>query len=300
MEEMIGQINFDEFDPPNIEIQRNYWQDDDIWGIMKSYPLEIQQGFEKLKEVVHLYISNGFGDQLQKQHPFNEAFLRDFCHLLVQSEQVEPSFAQAGGIRYKFGLEWAKLKILHFYKKFSKNPATNYGFYYYFRRDIKKGLLKKYNILCWKDLLDQSLEEQTYYEGDRQNLAGNKGLERAKIYLKKQHMKNGKIPRSKDLGFKLIANAIRRNVWRDFGITTWGDLIFETFGYVKGTKNLWKGEGGFLRAISWIKKYENNYGTFPTIKNNSFASIKSSIARGYWKKDGIKYWSDLINQVVKN
>ncbi len=272
----------------------NNLHDVDIWEKIHFYPPSIQSGFEKLKETTDEYIANGYSDLIQRRCKFDEDFLRGFSHNISKTQCLEWSFAKAGGIVYKFGFEWAKLKILRNYQKHLKNPFSGNGFFYFLRRDCKKGILKEYGVSCWKDLLEISLKNHTYYQRDRQSFSGQKGLQRAKAYLQKQYEKNGKIPLGDDNGCKLIAKAIRRNIWAEFGITTWGDLIYETFGFIKGTQNLWKGGGGLERALFWIKKFYDENGTLPSGKNSDYYYIINQLASSkFWKKYGISNWDDL-------
>jgi hypothetical protein len=207
---------------------------------------------------------------------------------------VEISFAQAGGIQYKFGLEWAKMKLLLYYRKFGKPPIAESGFFYFFKRDCRKGILKQYGIMNWKDLLEISLSKQTYYQRSRQSTSGIEGLKRSKLHLRKLCQETGKIPRSDDTGCKFIAGAIRHGFWTKFEITTWGDIIFAVFGYVKGTMNLWKGGGGLNRAMVWIKNWDNQHGKLPTTYNKIFASINQCIKQEWWIKNGIRTQNDLF------
>ena len=94
------------------------------------------------------------------------------------------------GIKYKFGLEWSKEKILQYYQKYGKNPPSENGFFYYLKRDCKNNSLKKYRILCWKDLLAISLQNKTFYQRNRQNFTGKVGVERAKKYLQQKYKQN--------------------------------------------------------------------------------------------------------------
>ena len=278
----------------SIEINRNYWLDDDIWEKISSYPSFIQSGFEELKETRQQYITNGYNAQIQNQSQFNERFLKEFSFLISKTKSLERSFAQAGGIVYGFGFEWGKLKILHYYQKHLKNPFSDNGFFYFLKRDCKKGILKEYGVSCWKDLLEISLKDHTYYRRDRQSFNGYSGLQRAKAYLQNQYNMTAKIPLSDDNGCRLIARAIRRNIWSEFAITTWGDLIYETFGFIKGTRNLWKGGGGLERALSWIKIFYEENGTLPTGKNSDhYNSIRDIVNSKFWMKYGINTMDDL-------
>lgn len=293
MEQVLVLPEWEVFQATPIEVHRKYWQDDDIWGVINSYPHSIRKGFEKLKEAIHQYMANGYSNRIQGQYSFDEDFLRKFCHSIFETETLEKSFAKAGGIKHEFGLEWGKLKILQYYRKFLKNPASGTGFFYYFKRDCKQGSLKQFNISCWGDLLEFSLQDHTFFQRQRQNFTGDIGLQRAKEYLQKQYKLNGKIPMSYDNGCKFIANAIRRNFWEDFGITTWCDLIYEVFGLVKGTFNLWTGSSGLDRALSWIKEYVNEHGKLPSGNSAHYHSIHPLISKKIWKKYGINSWNDL-------
>lgn len=294
MEQVLILPECEVFQATPIEVHRKYWQDNDIWGIIESYPPAIRKGFEKLRKTVHHYLTNGYSNLIRGQHNFNESFLQNFCHLLMESERLEISFARAGGIKYKFGLEWSKEKILQYYQKYGKNPPSENGFFYYLKRDCKNNSLKKYRILCWKDLLAISLQNKTFYQRNRQNFTGKVGVERAKKYLQQKYKQTGKIPLSKDVGCKLIANAIRRKIWEDFGITTWGDLIFEAFGYIKGTANLWRGGRGLNRATNRIRDYYSVHGKLPKTSNKMFNNFCGLLSQKIWAKDGITTWGDLV------
>ena len=275
----------------SIEINRNYLLDDDIWGIISSYPPSIRKGFEKLKETMQQHKTDGYSGQIQSQNQFDERFLKKFSLLFSKTGCLEKSFAR--GIVYGFGLEWAKLKILRYYQKYLKNPTPERNIFYFFKRDCKKGDLKKYAVSCWRDLLEISLKYHTYYRGDRQSFSGQKGLQRAKKYIQQQYEKNGKIPLGDDNGCKLIAKAIRRDIWKEFQITTWGDLIYEIFGFIKGTMYLWKGGGGLNRALSWIKEYYNEYGKLPDKNSDYYYTINQLASNKFWKDYGISNWDDL-------
>lgn len=92
-----------------------YWQNDDICRDFYSYPLFIQRGFEELKETMQLYMTNGYSPQIHFQSRFDEPFLEKFCTVMSKTQNIELSFSQAGGIKYVFGFEWGKIKILEYY-----------------------------------------------------------------------------------------------------------------------------------------------------------------------------------------
>ena len=259
-----------------------------------SYIPFIHRGFEELKDTIQQFITNGYSREIQSHSQFSENFLHEICDFFSKTKCLETSFARAGGIIYKFGFEWAKLKILQYYQRYLKNPLTESGMFYFFKRDCKKGVLQQYGISCWWDLLEISLKDHTYYNRDRQSFKGVSGLERAKKYLKTQYTITGKIPSCYDTGCKLLANAVRRKYWAEFRITTWADLIIQTFGLIKGHMNLWKGGGGLNRAISWIKEYVHEHGELPSGKNSDhYDSIRSVVNSKCWIKSGIFTMDDL-------
>ena len=268
--------------------------DEIIWKKISSYPPFIHRGFEKLKETSQQYLTSGFSDQIRNQSQFDEVFLQEFCYFFSRTQSLEKTFARAGGIVYGFGFEWGKLKILQYYRKHLKNPTPERNIFYFFKRDCKMGILKYYGVSSWLDLLEVSLKDHTYFRQDRRNFTGQNGLHRAKAFLQNQYQINGKLPLSSDNGCKLIAKAIRRNIWEDFGIVTWGDLIYEIFGLIKGTMYLWKGGGGFDRAISWIKAYFTENGNLPSGTNSvHYNSIKDLVNSKFWIKYGINTMDDL-------
>ena len=68
MEDLVNLFENTVFFPPDSEIQLKYWQDDEIWGVIKSYPPSIRDGFKILKETTHLYIANGYSDQIKSSN----------------------------------------------------------------------------------------------------------------------------------------------------------------------------------------------------------------------------------------
>ncbi|XEO79293.1 hypothetical protein WKT22_04337 [Candidatus Lokiarchaeum ossiferum] len=293
MEQTLILPKYETFTPPQIEIQRMYWQDDDIWGIMRMYPSSIKDGFNILKESINHFFSKGYSKESQSRYRFTESFLIEFCHLISMNTGLEKSFVQAGGASYEFGIKWCQWKILGHYQKYLQIPRNDTGLYYFFNRDCKKGKLKHYKIHCWRDLLEQSLQPHTYYNRERRKFKETAGLERANIYLNQQFQKSGKIPYSYDTGNKLIANAIRHKYWKKFNIFTWGDLLFETFGLIKGTINLWKEGGGLSYAISKVQEYYKVQGKLPSKHLPLFSSINYKITQKYWISENIQNWEDL-------
>lgn len=284
----------DEFEEYNFNISRKYWSDEGIWKIIHKYPSKIKQGFEELRKMTHLYFKDP--SAAQSHSFFDYKFICHFCHTLCSEEKLIHSFAKAGGIKYQFGLEWAKMYILKYYHKYQKPPLAENGFFYFFKRDCKRGVLSQFQIKSWKDLINQALKDEEHYDDERQFLSNISGLNRIKKILQEKYKQTGKIPLSEDNGCKLIAKSIKRMKFEEFGITTWGDLIAETFGNVKGTVNLWKGAGGLKRAISAIHNYYEQYQKSPSTNEYPFNNINQLVNEKHWFKEGIQSWDDLLDR----
>ena len=68
---------------------------------------------------------------------------------------------------------------------------------------------------------------------ERGKYTGERGLERAMEELRAFKADHGRFPINKDKKMGGIIAAIRRRAWASFGVLSWNDLVWRTFGSLR-------------------------------------------------------------------
>lgn len=126
----------------------------------------------------------------------------------------------------KAGLERAKKELIQFERTFGKKPTTKSKGMNTIYTTARLGKWNEFGIKSWNDLL-RFVFGEIHIELNK--YVGKKDLDRAIREMLKFREKNGKNPTSKTDGFKGIYDAARRGQWKEFGITSWNDLLEKVF-----------------------------------------------------------------------
>ncbi len=190
--------------------------------------------------------------------------------------------------RGKKGLDRVKDNLLKFHREngripYSKEISSIASF-------CSSGYYREYGVNCWNDLL--------IYVFGRVNLrrgiwVGLDGLDRAKKELTKFYEEHGKKPIQLDKGMGGIGTTCYKGKWKEFGINSWNDLLFQTFGSNNLDYRIWVGLDGLDRAKEYLIQFSTENGRLPTSDDKKMRGIYQACYKGKWKEFGINNWTDL-------
>ncbi len=231
-------------------------------------------------------VSAGIIDRAEKGHwkeygisSWNE--LLKYCGYEVHIEQ--------GKWRGKEGLERAKRKIVEYRQKHEKNPTTLTKGFRSLSKCANSDYWKKYGVRNWGDLLD--------YCGLEPNKlptvwGGEEGLEKAKQEILKYYKTHNKVPRKNNVSWR-ISGACLQGYWKEYGISSWNDLLKKCGLKPTHEGGKWIGKKGLEKAQAILLEHYKKTGKTP-IKKDLPSGISAAALRGYWKKEGIESWNDLL------
>ncbi|MHA1149237.1 MAG: hypothetical protein ACTSR8_13440 [Promethearchaeota archaeon] len=194
----------------------------------------------------------------------------------------------------KEGLEKAIQELKELEKKIGKKPTSNSRGVSGIYKTIQKGEWKEFGIESWNNLLMHTFGE-IYVEKNK--FIGKVGLERAKQVLMEFKQANKKLPIVNSKGMGGVVNAILRGEWKEFGIKTWNDLLYATFGVINKEKSKYIGKEGLDRAIQVLKEFKRINGIKPKSNSKGINGIYNNARNGIWKEFGIESWNDLLRLV---
>ncbi len=154
---------------------------------------------------------------------------------------------------------------------------------------IGRGVLKKYGIRTWNDLLKSTFGK---INRDTTQYHGIEGLKKAIIKLKKFKEKHKREPNTGEMD--TIYRTAIRGEWKEFNILNWDNLLDFTYGRYNREINRYKGRIGLNNAVQELKKYREKYGKKPISNMKGMRVIYNTINRGEWKEFGINSWNDLL------
>ena len=158
------------------------------------------------------------------------------------------------------------------------------------------GAKKLIIFFSWNDLLKfvfgKINKEQNKYKG-------REGFNKAIQILKDFKKGFGKFPASNNKGIYTIYNNASNEIWSDFGINNWNDLLKTTFGKIHNEKNKYIGRAGLDKAKKELLRFEKTYGKRPVSKSKGMNTIYTYARLGKWKKYGIASWNDLLEEIFK-
>lgn len=289
--------DYEEFDDSAIVIHREYWQDDDIWDVIKTYPPAIKMELQRLKECLNIFISKGFCARIKEEFSFNHKFLKEFYFQLSKTEDLEYSIFKAGVYERRFFYYYfCQFLCERHYRNHRREPVSSYKYYEPLRYLCIKGHFKKYGINSISEFLKMSLNDKLYYDSSDRMLSEDGGLIRVKKLFEEFYNAEGRVPFKQDPEINLIAKALKRGIWSDQGITSWSDLLWFVFEDRLPNWGIWRGYGALQLAKSRIHKYTVKFQCPPPSYLGDFSSIKCAIQKGSWKSYGIKTWKDLLEQ----
>lgn len=96
-----------------------------------------------------------------------------------------------------------------------------------------------------------------------------------------------------------INSIIYREVWEEFGINKWNDLLMHVFGKVNLRINKYVGKLGLETAIKELKEFKEKNGIMPTSSQKGLYGIQTAARSGRWKNFGIDSWKKLLNYAFR-
>ena len=83
-------------------------------------------------------------------------------------------------------------------------------------------------------------------------------------------------------------------MWVDFGINSWNDLLFKTFGEIYFEINKFQGKNGLEMFIKELRRINEKIGKIPPSNMNGVNSIYRIANKCEWKEIGVFSWNDLL------
>lgn len=201
------------------------------------------------------------------------------------------------------GLEIAVKELLDFKNRTGKIPKA--PDFYELKNAIYRGEWLSYGIKKWNDLLNYVFGEvnlliQNDYHAtfgivnrESNKYMGKVGLERAIQDLRDFKQKYGKKPNSSEAD--TIYGIVSEGRWKEFGITTWNDMLQSEFNEIFLDREKYKGKKGLEIAIQEMMQFKDEHNRKP--KSNEMTRINNAITRGEWINFGIKTWPNLLLHV---
>jgi hypothetical protein len=138
--------------------------------------------------------------------------------------KINREFSKYGGLK---GMNIAVNELKQFNEDFGRIPKSREV------RSISEAVYNEYwkdlGINTWNDLLMLTFGKINLPRGI---YTGKNGLSNAIEKMKAFKIKEGRIPKIKDVGMSGIEGAIKLKYWIDFGIRKWNDLLMRVFGKI--------------------------------------------------------------------
>ena len=201
-----------------------------VWNEIDSYPITLRKIFEELRTATHYFQTNGYNPPFVAHHKLPNKFLRIFCNILFDREDLPRAFTTAGGLKGDFGLVWSVYQARQYYKENNHPPYSKYHPFCSISYFCEKGAFLHSGISDWNSFLQKALGNRVTYCGINKNFRSKEGLERACAYLIDYQVKHNRMPFPKEAGLKFLLKAVRRGTWTSFGIYNWQDLLSHVFG----------------------------------------------------------------------
>ncbi|MFX1251053.1 MAG: hypothetical protein ACFFCZ_05555 [Promethearchaeota archaeon] len=198
------------------------------------------------------------------------------------------------------GLELAQEELREFKEKYKRLPGSKDKGMRGITHAIARREWKPQGIITWNDLM-----EATFNDLNMGRYVGKRGLERAMKELLEFEKENKRLPNTRDEDLFGVRSAVYRGEWQIFRINSWSKLIQKTFGEEKiraekTKKNVYrgkyKGNEGLEKAIEKLRKFREENGRRPTIRDSGMNTIVGVIRKGVWEEFGISSWVDLLKK----
>ncbi|MHA1438985.1 MAG: hypothetical protein ACTSPD_15545 [Promethearchaeota archaeon] len=169
-------------------------------------------------------------------------------------------FFEKNKYKGKSGLENAIEYLKEYKKRYGKIPSLRSKGMSGISSAILRGEWREFGINSWNDLLYSVFGEINYQS---KGYVGKEGLNRAINTLKEFKKKYGKKPAANDKGISGIYSAIRRGIWKQYGISSWNDLLKLVFEEVNNEKNKYVGKKGLERAVKELREMKKASKEYP-------------------------------------
>ena len=201
-----------------------------IWDEIDLYPITLRKIFEELRTATHYFRTKGYNPPFVAHHKLPNKFLRVFCNVLSEREDLHRAFTVAGGLKGDFGLTWSVYQARHYYKENNRPPHSKYHPFCSISYFCERGVFLNSGISDWLSFLQKALGNRVTYNGINKNFQSKEGFERVCGYMINFRTKYNRIPSFNEPGLKLVYKAVRRGTWAEFGIQTWHDFLYHVFG----------------------------------------------------------------------
>ncbi|MFX1283292.1 MAG: hypothetical protein ACFFB5_06535 [Promethearchaeota archaeon] len=245
----------------------------------------------RLKQIIMEFFISGYSNEICKKYNVEYNFLRKLTYLLAEFEDFLKALIKTNGRKGKLGKEIAQCKLRVFYHKHKRLPTSNDKELQSLIESCYHNYWTNYGITSWNDLLLSVFGE---LNKERNPYVGLKGLKLANKRIIAFFKEKGYKPTIRDEGMKSIQKACLQGNWREFGISSWNDLLMDIFGEVNQEINLFKGLENLKRVKGELLDFCKKYRRKPNYRDKGMETIAKACFKGYWQDFGINSWNDLL------
>jgi len=255
------------------------------------YSTELMDAFQVFFSAAVEYLSGNPLKYVGIKYDLWEVTIKQIARRILEKRTMEDQLRERIGYKGKLGLDLAKAELQIFAIENKRYPRTRDGFEG-IEGACKRGEWKQFGINKWGDLFKQLFGEGRTIKVGR--YSGELRLKEIMEELKAFRMKIGRLPSVNDSYFSRYAFACMRGTWNLYGINCWNDLLMRTFGEVNVQHDKYQGIEGLRRYQKIARKFAEEKGRIPTVRDNGMSDIRWAITRGCWIEYGIRIWHDFI------
>lgn len=159
------------------------WGDSIIWNIIESYPGYMKNFFFELRSALHEYLIEPTSSEVLKNFPFKVDFLDKFHYFLSKTEDLELSFAKAGGLTTSIGFLWAQYQIITYFEIYQQLPAIKHPLFKAIASYVNSGCFRLRAIKRWRDFKETTLKQYILRNFDAQYLWNTQDIERTSTII---------------------------------------------------------------------------------------------------------------------
>jgi hypothetical protein len=194
----------------------------------------------------------------------------------------------------EFDLAVATLKELN--EKIQQLPISTSEETRWIDHKAKNGAWKEFGINSWNELLIHIFGKVNYL---RKKYFGKEGLKTAKIEILEFFEKHGRRP--KIVEFAGVRRIISGGKWKDFGISSWYDLLLHVFKGINDEiirdviiRDIISKGCNLEKIQDILRKIRDLHQRLPVTKDKGISRIKKAINEGRLEKHNIHSWNDLL------
>jgi len=106
-----------------------------------------------------------------------------------------------------------------------------------------------------------------------------------------------RLPKSGDPGLGGIVAAVKKGIWKEFGVKTWNQMLRRAFNRINVEREIYTADLiGLRKAKKQLQKFHSSHKKYPMSTDEGMGTIVNAINLKKWVKFGINRWKDLFQQ----